>query len=70
MLYCPARIVPNQNYPVQAAAGLDPQLYGVLVGVLVGLLTLTLIYWWTSRKSLGRGICSKNLTLLICFNIN
>merc|ERR1712062_412508 len=38
----------------QAGGGLDPQLYGVLVGVLVGILTLALIWWWTSRKRLGR----------------
>jgi len=38
----------------QAGDGLDPQLYGVLVGVLVGILTLALIWWWTSRKRLGR----------------
>jgi signal recognition particle receptor subunit beta len=39
---------------IKAGPGLDPQLYGVLVGVLVGLLTLVLIWWWTSRKRLGR----------------
>jgi len=39
---------------VQAGPGLDPQLYGVLVGVFVGLLTLMLIWWYTSRKRLGR----------------
>jgi len=50
-----ATVPPTVEYEhIKAAAGLDPQLYGVLVGVLVGLLTLALIYWWTSRKSLGR----------------
>merc|ERR1719454_1523661 len=46
---------PSVEYEhIKAGPGLDPQLYGVLVGVVVGLLTLVLIWWWTSRKRLGR----------------
>jgi signal recognition particle receptor subunit beta len=50
--------------------GLDPNTYGLVVGVVVGILTLLLIWWWTSRKSLGRdliicGACDSGKTTLL-----
>ena len=34
----------------------DPNTIGILVGVLVGLVTLLIFFIWTRRKSLGRGV--------------
>lgn len=52
-----------------AAEVLDPNLYGLLVGVLVGVLTLLFVWWWSSR-SLGReilicGTCDGGKTTLL-----
>jgi len=49
---------------------LDPNMYGLVVGLLVGLLTLLLVWWWTSRKRLGRevllcGTCDSGKTTLL-----
>jgi len=50
--------------------GLDPNLYGLVVGVIVGILTLFIIWWWTSRRKLGRdilicGTCDSGKTMLL-----
>jgi len=39
--------------------GMDPNVYGLIVGVIVGFITLLLIWCWASKKRLGR-------ELLIC----
>ena len=40
---------------VMAIGGSEPGMAGLAVGIVVGLLTLLLIWWLVSRRRLGRG---------------
>lgn len=64
----------SRSPPVDSAeemmGGLDPNMYGLVMGVVVGILTLLLIWWWTSRRKLGRdllicGTCDSGKTTLL-----
>jgi hypothetical protein len=47
--------MPDEVTPMVEVAAADPSLGGLAVGLLVGLLTLLLIWWLVSRRRLGRG---------------
>jgi len=50
--------------------GLEPDMYGVVMGVMVGIITLLILWWWVSRRRLGReilicGTCDSGKTTLL-----
>ena len=56
------KVVVEDSFTESADAVVDDNTMALMVGVVVGLLTLLLIYFITKRRSLGRGEYTSNIS--------